>query len=110
MDMSDPVLLTVVSGACGFTATVEARADDEEMVHFTIGTACQNIARLAATLPSVDPLTELGAGFEGDIHRAARQAIPRGCGGCPVPAGLFKAMQTAAGLALPVSAEIRFEG
>ena len=49
----------------------------------------------------VDAFAEIGAGFEGEIHRAARAALKGCCSGCVVPNGIYKAIQIAAGLALP---------
>lgn len=93
---------TIHAGICGFTTVVTASCDDESMVTFTIETPCENIKRLAGSLPDeVDAYEELGAGFEGEIHQAARASQRGGCSACVVPNGIFKAMQVAAGLALP---------
>ncbi|MDH7569838.1 MAG: hypothetical protein QHJ73_09665 [Armatimonadota bacterium] len=78
-------------------------------MRFQIETPCENVQRLAAALPEVDAYAELGAGFDGQLHQAARASLRGCCSGCVVPAGLFKAMQVAAGVALPKDASLHFE-
>ena len=94
------------AGVCGFTTTVRATSDDDQVVTFRIETDCDNIKRLAADFPEVDAFSEIGAGFDGAIHQAVRDALKGCCSGCVVPCGIFKAMQVAAGLALPAPASI----
>lgn len=101
--------VTIQAGVCGFTTTAVATSDDDQMVSFAIESDCENIKRLAGLLGPVDAYGELGAGFDGAMHSAARQALKGCCSGCVVPSGLFKAMQVAARLALPKDISIRFE-
>ncbi len=103
------VLATVHAGVCGFVTRVAATSEDEQFVRFEIETPCENVQRLAASLPEVDAYAEVGAGFDGQIHQAARAALRGCCSGCVVPAGLFKAMQVAAGVALAKDASLHFE-
>jgi len=56
----------------------------------------------------VDAYAEIQAGFAGQIHEAVKGALKGCCSGCVVPSGVFKAMQVAAGLALPADAGLRF--
>jgi len=78
-------------------------------VSFEIETDCETIRKLAAELPTVDGYTEIGAGFDGELHQAVRSVLSGCCSGCIVPCGIFKAMQVAAGLALPAPASIEIE-
>ena len=48
-------------------------------------------------------------GGDGDIHQAVRSTLKGCCSGCAVPVGIFKAMQVAAGLALPAPLSIHIE-
>ena len=100
------VKTTIKAGICGFTTNVIAEADDMQSVSFQIETDCENIKRLATVLPAVDGYTEIGAGFDGEIHRAVQSTLKGCCSGCAVPAGIFKSMQVAAGLALPAPVSI----
>lgn len=97
---------TISAGVCGFTTTVEAVSDDMQNVSFRIESDCENIKRLADGFPAVDGYNEVGAGFDGVILRSVRDTLKGCCSGCVVPCGIFKAMQVAAGLALPAPASI----
>ena len=103
------VQATIHAGVCGFVTRVEAVSDDEQRVRFAVTTPCENIRRLADRLPEVDALAEIGAGFAGEIHRAARESLKGCCSACVVPNGVYKAMQIAAGLALPRSVSLEFQ-
>jgi len=104
------VRVTVHAGICGFTNEVLAKCEDEPMVSFTIDTPCENIRGLISRLPAeVDAYEELGAGFSGDIHQAAVASLRGCCSACVVPNGIFKAMQVAAGVALPKEVGMEFE-
>ncbi len=100
---------TVHAGVCGFVTEVTASSPDDQHVTFQVQSNCDNITAMAASLPEVDAYAELGAGFDGALHRVVRQSLRGCCSGCVVPAGLFKAMQVAAGTALPQTASMEFE-
>lgn len=80
----------IKAGVCGFTTHVTAESDDSQNVSFSIETDCETIKRLAAVLPVVDGYTEIGAGFDGEIHKAVQSTLKGCCSGCAVPAGIFK--------------------
>lgn len=92
------------SGICGFTATVHAHMEGSKC-KLSIESECSAIQSLAEELTEVDPYQEitfrgkgprtLEAGAEHCYHTA-----------CPVPAGIIKAIEVAAGLALPADATI----
>ena len=100
---------TVRAGVCGFSTSITATSGDSQHVDFRIESDCENIRLLARDFPTVDGYREISDGFEGLIHRRVRQTLRGCCSGCIVPSGLFKAMQVAAGLALPVAAAIQLE-
>ena len=94
----------------GFTARIEAVSKDHRNVVLRIESGYETIRTLSARLPlSVDGYKEIRDGFAGTVHQAVRETLKGCCSGCVVPSGLFKAMQVAAGLALPVNARIRFD-
>lgn len=103
------VKTTVKAGVCGFTTVITAQSDDMQNVTFTIETDCDNVRKLAASLPVVDAYQEIGAGFDGNLHTAIRENLRGCCSGCIVPCGIFKAMQVEAGLALPAPACLEIE-
>lgn len=100
---------TINAGVCGFVTSVTAISGDSQHVTLQLESTCENITKLAARLPELDAYAELGAGFEGELWRAIRANLKGCCSGCVVPAGLFKAMQVAAGVALQQTASIELE-
>ena len=100
---------TVRAGVCGFSTSITAASGDSQHVGFNIKSDCEKIKLLAEDFPTVDGYQEISVGFDGVIHQRVRQVLRGCCSGCIVPSGLFKAMQVAAGVALPVDAGIRFE-
>lgn len=103
------VKATINAGVCGFTTLVTADSDDMQNVSFKIESDCENILKLAELISVVDGYEEIGAGFDGKIHTTVRENLRGCCSGCVVPCGIFKAMQVAAGLALPSPVSISIE-
>jgi hypothetical protein len=108
-DMSNPVIVTIQAGVCGFRTVVKASSEDDQNVAFDIQSDCENIRGLASKLKTVDAYDEIGAGFDGVIHQTTRDSLKSCCSGCVVPNGIFKAMQVAASLALPADISIKIE-
>jgi hypothetical protein len=100
---------TINAGVCGFVTDVTATSEDEQHVAFSVSSTCEHIRRLAEGLPVLDAYAELGAGFDGALHTLVRRSLRGCCSGCAVPSGLFKAMQIAAGVALPQAVSMEFE-
>ncbi|MBN1351507.1 hypothetical protein JXJ21_18990 [candidate division KSB1 bacterium] len=95
----------VFAGICGFKTTVIAQMADETCM-LTIESDCAHIERLAENLKSVDPFQEISHRGDGPQSlRLAAQHCPHPA--CPVPAGIVKAIEVAAGLALPADATIK---
>ncbi len=94
----------IVSGVCGFSATVKARMEGRRCV-LDIQSDCKAIQNLAAELTEVDPFQEIS--FRGKGPRTlALGASYCYHPACPVPVGIIKAIEVAAGLALPKEARI----
>jgi hypothetical protein len=99
----------IQAGVCGFTTRIDADCADGQMVCITLASDCENVQKLAAALPpQIDAYGELRAGYDGVIHSTVRTAVRACCAGCVVPAGVFKAMQVAAGLNLPQTVSMEF--
>jgi hypothetical protein len=95
----------IFAGVCGFHTVVEAQMN-EEMVDLTIQSECAAIQKLAQELTQVNPYKEISA------RRAVPAALQAGLkycthAACPVPVGIIKAVEVAAGLALPMDVTIR---
>jgi hypothetical protein len=99
----------IEAGVCGFETFVTAISDDMQNVSFEIESDCETIRSLAERLHPVDAYQEIGQGFDGDVHQAVCSTLKGCCSGCVVPSGIFKAMQVAAGLALPAPISIEIE-
>ena len=59
------------------------------------------IASTAKDRQPLDAFQEISPAGEGVFMATVRETLTGCCAGCAVPAGLFKAMQVAAGLTLP---------
>jgi hypothetical protein len=96
-------------GVCGFTTIIQAESENSQNVSFKISSGCEKIRELAKHLGTVDAFNEIKDGYEGELFKVVRQFLKGCCAGCAVPAGIFKSMQTAAGLALPQEVHITVE-
>ncbi len=100
----------VDGGICGFHSKVQAESDDSQMVRFKITSGCEKIQELGKgmeALGPVDAYQEIGPDADSQIMKTVRENPMRCCPGCAVPVGLSRAMQVAAGLALPKDIAIR---
>jgi hypothetical protein len=97
-------LVVVDAGICGFETRIHAESEDSQNVTFRITTPCEKIAAFAEALTGqgpVDAYTEVGAGSGGIVMTTSDAVLKGCCSACAVRFGTFKAMQVAAGLALP---------
>jgi len=94
----------VDAGICGFQTRIRADSEDDQNVTFHIASGCEKVQAFGAALAAkgpVDGFAEIGAGAEGVVLTTARACLKGGCAACAVPIGAFKALQVAAGVALP---------
>jgi len=100
--------VTVTPGICGFVTTVKSQVDESFEAAITIESACANIARLAEALGKISVLAELRTPIrETTVYCAA--ATCRLHASCPVPSAILKAIEVAAGLALPADVHMTIE-
>jgi hypothetical protein len=94
------------AGICGFRTTATARINDDGMTcAVCIDSDCPHVSAMAGALEAVNAFEEIS--FSGQLPatlRAAAEHCPHAA--CPVPAGIIKAIEVAAGLALPANASI----
>jgi hypothetical protein len=101
----------VTAGICGNTTYIEATPNGNGPFNISlkIESSCEAVQKLAAEVPEVDALAEcLGRGLEGAqpvLLDIARRCLSHPS--CPVPVGIIKAVEVAAGLALPKDVEIK---
>jgi hypothetical protein len=92
-------------GICGFVTTVEATADGKAC-RISITSDCKAIQKIAEELTEVNPLQEISS------RRATPKTLEAGLkhcfhAACPVPAGIIKAIEIEAKLALPREVTIK---
>lgn len=100
----------IESGICGFKTVVKASSEDSQNVTFEIATGCEKIRAFAQALCArgpVDAYQEISAQGESVVLSTARESLKGCCAACVVPPAVFKAMQIAAGLALPQDITIK---
>jgi hypothetical protein len=99
--------VNIQAGICGFQTKVTSTSDDDQMVTLKIKSDCDKIRELAAAIDARNPLDGYQELMVSQILTTATAQLKGGCAGCVVPAGIFKAMQVAAGLAMPKDIEIK---
>ncbi len=94
----------IKAGVCGKTTEVDA-AMDGKICNIVIKSDCTAIQKLAEELKQVNPMMEIA--FKPKTPTVIEMGM-RHCfhAACPVPAGIIKAVEVAAGYALPVDAGI----
>lgn len=100
-------IVNVMSGVCGMITEIRATSQDTSgLVTLDINTRCDGIQQLADALKVVNPEEEIS--YRGDGPKTLRMAAKH-CKhtACPVPSGIIKAIEVAAGLALPKDASIK---
>jgi hypothetical protein len=91
----------VQAGICGHVTQIEATvADDGQTVRLHTDSTCEDVRKLAERLTEVDAFQEISFRRAGpQILQLAPQYLKHPA--CPVAAGIIKAVEVAAGLALP---------
>lgn len=100
----------VDAGVCGFRTCIRATSEDSQNVVFDIVSGCEKIRGLGGALKAkgpVDAYQEISPENESVVMAVVRECLRGCCAGCAVPAGIFKAMQVSAGLALPKDISIK---
>ncbi len=100
-------IVNVMSGICGMITEIRATSQDPAgLVTLDINTRCDSIQQLADVLKVVNPKEEIS--YKGKAPKTLRMAAEH-CKhtACPVPSGIIKAIEVAAGLALPKDASIK---
>lgn len=98
------------AGICGFRTTATVSSLDGQDVSFEVQSDCDKIRLLGEQLRgkgAIDAYQEISPAKESVLMQTARATLKGCCAGCAAPVGLFKAMQVAAGLALPKDIAIK---
>jgi len=100
---------SIRAGACGFGTDVHATCADGLRVALQLESDCPKVQAMAAALPELSAVDEV-------LRKPLVGTTPAKMAGqyrlhasCPVPVGILKAVEAAAGLALPTRCEICLE-
>jgi len=98
----------IFAGVCGFSTQVQAEKSSNYVVSLKITSGCKDIQKMAEEITEVNALEEIS--FRSGIPSVllkGQKYCPHAA--CPVPAGIIKTVEVAAGLALPADVEIKIE-
>jgi hypothetical protein len=93
-------VVEVLPGVCGLNTRIVAHADDMYNVTLEITSDCEHIKQLAVKLTEISALDELMR----PINETTPYRLAGNCrthAACPVPSAILKAIEVAAGMALP---------
>ena len=98
----------IFAGVCGFSTRVEAVKNEDYSVVLKITSECKDIQKLAEEIPEVNAFEQISfrRGVPTVLEKAQKYCSHASC---PVPAGIIKTVEVAAGLALPADVSIRIE-
>ena len=102
--------VVIDAGICGFQTVAQVAGADDQNVTFEVRSDCDKINRLGRLLREngpIDAYREIDPRGESVLLCMVRSTLSGCCAGCAVPVGLLKAMQVAAGLALPKDVHIQ---
>jgi hypothetical protein len=99
-------VVEVAAGVCGHTATITATRTSGHIVRVSLVSTCPHVQKIGPEMNEVDALRQIG--LRGGLPSVLETAYGH-CAhaACPVPSGLVKAIEVAAGLALPANVEMR---
>ena len=99
--------LTVHAGVCGFVTKIRTSSTDQQTVTIEYETTCPHAVKARDELSSVDAFSELfKKPHETGVYAALSKHLPHVT--CPLYAGFLKAVEAAAGLALPRDVSMTF--
>ena len=101
-------MVTVDAGICGFTTTIQAVSADKQTVRISFESGCPHVIKAKEELTAVDALQELfKKPHETTVYQTLSKHLPHVT--CPLYSGFLKAIEVAAGMALPKNASISIE-
>lgn len=94
------------AGVCGHITTVKATAGEGYKVRVTLESTCPHVWKISGDVDEVDALQQIGLrdGLPPVLEAAYTHCVHAAC---PVPSGLIKSIEVAAGLALPEDVSMR---
>lgn len=95
-------------GICGLASTIEVESDDMQMITVTGTSECPAIVKIINDLKNSELDAYeccLGKMNESPVYVKSFDKVNHAA--CPVPSGIIKAIEIAAGLALPKDVDIK---
>lgn len=100
--------VTVDSGICGFSTMIKTESSDMQNVSIEYESQCPHVVKAREELTNVDAYTEIfKKPCETTVHGVLSKYLPHVT--CPLYSGFLKAIEVAAGLALPKNVSITIE-
>jgi len=100
--------VTVDAGICGFTSTIQAASVDMQTVQISYESDCPHVNKAKEELTAVDAFQELfKKPHETTVYQILSKYLPHVT--CPLYSGFLKAIEVAAGMALPKDVSISIE-
>ncbi len=108
-DRSHLTSLCIDAGVCRFRTTIWVRTDDEGNILYEIESGCPHVKKVQACLPrDMTPFDALKMPFsENPIYECCGKILVHSA--CPVPSGLIKAAEVAAGFGLKRNVSFTFD-
>ena len=101
-------MVTVNAGICGFTTRIQTASADMQTVLFSYESDCPHVNKAKSELVAVDAFQELfKKPHETNIYQVLSRYLPHVT--CPLYSGFLKAVEVAAGLALPKDVSISID-
>jgi hypothetical protein len=98
----------VDAGICGFSTEITAEAVDGNTVAIRFESTCPHVVKARADLTIVEAYSEIfRKPHETRVYQALAPHLPHVA--CPLYSGFLKAIEVAAGLALPKDAHLAIE-
>jgi hypothetical protein len=102
------IRVNIDPGICGFGCIIRAMKQEKRSLSIDIESDCEQIQKLADTLPDIS-IKELFLPLsQNPIFQIAERS--RCHTACPIPSSIVKIAEVALGLALPKNATLRFDG
>lgn len=100
--------VTVDAGICGFTTRIKTASADMQTVHIAFESECPHVSKAKDELGSADAYQELfKKPHETTVYQVLSKHLPHVT--CPLYSGFLKAIEVAAGMALPKDVAISIE-
>jgi hypothetical protein len=100
--------VTVEAGVCGFTTKIQAVSADKQSVQLSFASDCPHVVKAREELAAVEAWQELfKKPHETTVYQVLSKHLPHVT--CPLYSGFLKAIEVAAGMALPRNAAITIE-